>query len=415
MAELPAHSKVGFSSRKRWAACPGSVKLSEGIPTTSSSKYAEEGTAAHALQQHCLLSGEHAISMAGKPFTYEDHGEVKTITLEEDMCVHIQGVLNDIRTMLESDIGAQLRVEDRLHLHQLHPDLFGTGDVIIWLPSKTRLVCRDLKYGAGVAVDIEDEDGDPNQQLEGYALGALLKYPEWRPTEVEIIIDQPRAFHASGEKSRRKTLPISYFVDMAADIVDEVKMTERAAAEYDRMQPIAWKVSFLHHGEHCRWCPAAPVCPVIKEEAQLMARQVFAPGVTYNQDALAKVLDWLPILEAWIKNVREFAYAEAEQGRTPPRYKLVEKEGRSKWRHDIAISLADALDIPLSDLFEPAALKGITEVKKLAPGKNDKERAEFIGQFTTRESSGHALVHESDRRAAVQLDAKSAFKTIEGK
>jgi hypothetical protein len=413
MAELPQHSKVGFSSRKRWAACPGSVKLSEGIPTTSS-KYAEEGTAAHALQQHCLLNKVHATSLVGKEFSYEDHGEQKSIVVLEGMATNIQGVLNDIRNMLNSEIGAELRVEDRLHLHQIHEDLFGTGDVIIWLPSQTRLVCRDLKYGAGVAVDIEDEDGDANPQLEGYALGALLKYPEWHPTEVEIIIDQPRAFHVSGETSRRKVLPVSYFVDMAADIVDEVKATERATEAYGKMQPIAWEVSFLHEGSHCRWCPAAPICPLLKSKAQLVAKKVFAPAVTYDPKDLSKVLDWLPILEAWIKNVREFAYAEAEQGRTPPQYKLVEKEGRSKWRQDIAVALADALDIPLADLFEPAKLKGITDIKKLAPGTNDKERAEFIGQFTTRESSGHALVHESDKRAAVQLDAKSAFKTIEG-
>jgi len=414
MAELPQHSKVGFSSRKRWAACPGSVKLSEGIPTTSS-KYAEEGTAAHALQQYCLLNKVHATSLVGKPFTYEDHEEFKTITVPEDMAVHIQGVLNDIRKMLDSEIGAELRVEERLHLHQLHPDLFGTGDVIIWLPSQNRLVCRDLKYGAGVAVDIEGEDGEANPQLEGYALGALLKYPGWHPTEVEIIIDQPRAFHASGETSRRKVLPVSYFVDMAADIVDEVKMTERASQDHSRMQPIAWEVSYLHEGSHCRWCPAAAICPLLKSKAQMVAKQVFAPNAIYRPEDLAKVLDWLPILEAWIKNVREFAYAEAEQGKLIPGYKIVEKEGRSKWRQDIAVALADALDIPLADLFEPAKLKGIGDIKPLAPGKNDKERAEFISQFTTRESSGHALVHISDKRAAVQLDAKSAFKTIEGK
>jgi hypothetical protein len=408
MAELPVHSKVGFSSRKRWAACPGSVKLSEGIPSTSS-KYAEEGTAAHALQQHCLLKDKHATSMVGQSFEYEDHGEQKTIVIQEEMATNIQGVLNSIRNMLDKDLCSEIRVEERLHLKEIHEDLFGTGDVIVWLPGIKRLVCRDLKYGAGVAVDIEDESGQANAQLEGYALGALLKYPRWHPVEVEIIIDQPRAFHSSGETSRSKILPVSYFVDMAADIVDEVKLTEKASADYGRMQPIAWEVSYLHQGEHCRWCPAAALCPKLKNKAQELAKKVFAPAVAYKPEELSTTLDWLPVLEAWIKHVREFAYAEAEQGRTPPQYKLVEKEGRSKWRSDIALALSEALDIPLADLFEPASMKGITEIKKLAPGKNDKERAEFVSEFTTRESSGHALVHESDKRAAVQLDAKSAF------
>jgi hypothetical protein len=408
MAELPAHSKVGFSSRKRWAACPGSVKLSEGIPTTSS-KYAEEGTAAHAIQQECLLENKRVTDMIGKAVAYEDHGEKKAVVVTEEMAGHLQPVQDDILAMLASDPNSVLRIEDRLHLKQLHEDLFGTGDVIIWLPSTTRLVCRDLKYGAGVAVDIEGEDGEANPQLEGYALGALLKFPEWHPTEVEIIIDQPRAFHASGERSRRKVLPVSYFVDMAADIVDEVKATERATEQHSKMNPYPWQVAFLTAGEHCRWCPAAPICPLLKDKAQEVAKKVFADRQAYDPQELAEVLKWLPILEAWVKNVREFAYSEAEAGKTVPGFKLVAKEGRSKWRSDIAVALADALDIPLADLFEPASLKGITEIKKIAPGKNDKERAEFIGQFTTRESSGHALVEESDKRAAVQLDAKSAF------
>lgn len=348
--------------------------------------------------------------MVGKAVAYDDHGEKKAVVVTQEMADYLQPVQDDIRAMLASDPNSVLKVEDRLHLHQIHNDLFGTGDVIIWLPSQTRLVCRDLKYGAGVAVDIESEDGEANPQLEGYALGALLKFSEWYPTEVEIIIDQPRAFHASGETSRRKVLPVSYFVDMAADIVDEVKATERAAEQYGKMKPYPWQVAFLHAGDHCRWCPAAAICPLLKDKAQETAKKVFADRQAYDPKELSEVLDWLPILEAWIKNVREFAYSEAELGKTVPGYKLVEKEGRSKWRNDIAILLADELGIPLADLFEPAKLKGITEIKQLAPGKNDKERAEFISQFTTRESSGHALVHESDKRAAVKLDAKSAFE-----
>jgi len=405
---LPAHSKVGFSSRKRWAACPGSVKLSENIPSTSS-KYAEEGTAAHALQQFCLLHDKNAVDLVSKDFTYEDHGETKTIKVEAEMAGHIQGVLKIIRRMLNEDPCSEIRVEEKFHLHQIHQDLFGTGDVVIWLPSKNRLVCRDLKYGAGVAVDIEDEHGQANAQLEGYALGALLKYMKWKPTEVEIVIDQPRAFHSSGETSRSKILPVSYFVDMAADIVDEVKLTEEASAQFGRMLPFPWEISYLKQGDHCRWCPAAPLCPKLKNKAQELAKKVFAPEAPYKPHELSETLDWLPILEAWIKNVREFAYAEAEQGRTPPSYKLVEKEGRAKWREGIAFDLADKLGIDTNELLEPAALRGITEIKKMAPGKNDKERAEFIKEFTIRESSGHALVHESDKRAAVKLDAASAF------
>lgn len=414
---MPAHSPVGFSSRKRWSSCPGSIRLSQGIPSKSS-KFADEGTAAHALQEYCLRKEIDAIDMLGCDFPYEDHGEDKSVVVTQEMADSIQGVLYAIHGEMTQDRNAVLLVEERFHLHQLHPDLFGTGDVAIWFPAARKLQVRDLKYGAGVAVEIEDEDGEANVQLEGYALGALLKFPEWKPVEVEIVIDQPRAFHADGA-TRRKTLPVSYFVDMAADLVDEVRRTEEATAAYGKIYKgtevshQAWQDTYLKQGDHCRWCPAAPVCPKLKNKAQELAKQVFAPlagnDLGYDPKALAETLDWLPILEAWIKNVREFSYSEAEKGHDIPDYKLVEKAAKAKWREGVAAELAKKLGLPVADITELAPLKGITEIKKLAPGKNDKERGEFLKEFTVKESSGHTLVHSSDKRDAVKVDAKSAF------
>ena len=48
-----AHAKLSPSSAYRWIACPGSIRLSAGIPDTSS-VFAEEGTAAHELCELCL-------------------------------------------------------------------------------------------------------------------------------------------------------------------------------------------------------------------------------------------------------------------------------------------------------------------------------------------------------------------------
>ena len=69
----PAHSKIGASSMKRWQACPGSVKLSEGIESRSS-VFAEEGTKAHELAEKWLNEGEHAV--AGYPVDMVEHVSV---------------------------------------------------------------------------------------------------------------------------------------------------------------------------------------------------------------------------------------------------------------------------------------------------------------------------------------------------
>ncbi|VWC95593.1 hypothetical protein BLA39750_02199 [Burkholderia lata] len=389
---MTTHSKVGFSARKRWKNCAGSVRLSEGIASRSSS-FAEEGTAAHALQEHCLRTADEPRAWIGRPFDYDDHGVKKTIVVPKDMAEHIQGVVDRIRGELAADPDAVLLVEEKFHLSSIHPDLFGTGDVAIWFPKRRRLQCRDLKYGAGIAVEVE-EGGIANEQIEGYGLGALLKHPEWNPVDVELVVDQPRAFHEDGP-TRSVVLPLVHFVDLAADLLDEVRATEDPNAP-------------LNDGEWCRFCPAAGICPKLASRAQEAAKIVFAPGLPYDAGQLAETLEWLPILEAWIKNVREFAYAEAEKGHVVPRHKLVEKRATRKWRDEQAAAESLTRVVPAdeaSTLWEPQCLKSPAAIEKLLP----KDQRSVLDELCIKESSGHTLVHESDKRDAVKIDAKSAF------
>jgi hypothetical protein len=51
-----SHAVLGPSGWHTWGNCPGSVPLSDGI-VKSASSYAKEGTAAHAVLEHCLTSG----------------------------------------------------------------------------------------------------------------------------------------------------------------------------------------------------------------------------------------------------------------------------------------------------------------------------------------------------------------------
>jgi len=67
------------------------------------------------------------------------------------------------------------------------------------------------------------------------------------------------------------------------------------------------------------------------------------------------------------------------------------------------------LNVGLVSLFKPEEMLPVGEIQKLAPGKNDKERAALLEPFVVKESSGHALVHASDKREAIRVDAKAAF------
>lgn len=386
----------------RWSKCPGSVRLSRDIESRSSA-FAEEGTLAHAVGE-ALLDGEQIL--AGDRFSYTDHGVEKNTTVTQEMLDHVDVYVGAVLDRWKGGT-ADLLVEQRFHLSDLHADLFGTSDAVVWQPEIRRLSVLDLKYGAGVAVEVTD-----NPQLLYYGLGALLANPQWKPVEVEVVIAQPRCPHSDGPV-RAQIIPVVDLIDFAGDLVDAVTRTEDANAAYEAWNANSmelWATTWLKPGDHCRWCPAAATCPMLKSKAQETAKQVFAPGVPFDQKNLAETLEWLPVLEAWIKNTREFAYAEAEKGHDIPRHKLVEKRATAKWRDGVAADLAAKLCIDLSALFDEAPMKGVTDIKKWVPGKNDKERNEFLKPFVVRESSGHTLVHESDKRDAVKIDAKSAFE-----
>lgn len=383
---LPAHSKIGASSMKRWAACPGSVKLSEGIESRSS-VFAEEGTKAHELAEKWLNEGEHA--MAGYPV---------------DMVEHVSVYIDAVMERWDAGSVNTVLVEQRFHLHELHSDLFGTSDAIVWQPAIERLSVIDLKYGAGVPVEVED-----NPQLQYYALGALLANKQWKPREVEVVIVQPRCPHPDGPV-RTQVLQVVDLLDFAADLVEAVKRTEEASAAYDLEDTPSYKAYwfelYLTLGDHCRFCPAAAICPKQRSNAQELAKIAFTPGVSYDAQQLADTLEWLPILEAWIKNTREFAYAEAEKGHDIPRHKLVEKRATRKWRDPIeAWKHLKAAGVDYSEALEEPALKSPAAIEKLLP----KDKRTILDELTVKESSGHTLVHESDKREAIKVDAKSAF------
>ncbi|QMP18219.1 PD-(D/E)XK nuclease superfamily protein [Ralstonia phage RpY1] len=298
----------------------------------------------------------------------------------------------------------ELLVEQRFHLHELHSDLFGTSDAIVWQPHLERLSVIDLKYGAGVPVEVED-----NPQLQYYALGALLANKQWKPREVEVVIVQPRCPHPDGPV-RTQVLQVVDLLDFAADLVEAVKRTEEASAAYlcadSGPLEAQWQRMYLEPGDHCRFCPAAAICPAQKNKAQQLAKQAFAPGLPYDAKQLAETLEWLPVLEAWIKNTREFAYAEAEKGHDIPRHKLVEKRATRKWREENAaiLWLRENYD-PDDDGFTERKLMSPAAIEKLLP----KEKRAALDDLCIKESSGHTLVHESDKREAIKVDAKSAF------
>lgn len=363
---------------ERWSACPGSVRLSRGIENRTTS-YAAEGTVAHGLAQLALDPGIPPETYLGK--TRSADGFDFEVTQE---MVDAVNVFTETDPLEDGDTGY---VEHKFDLSHVYDGLYGTADRVVWKPKTALLIVRDFKYGAGVPVDVKD-----NPQLRYYALGALidLGLPAKR---VRMEVVQPRCPHPDGP-IRAEEIDAIELMDFATDLIDYAKATE------DENAP-------LHPGEHCRWCVAAGICPALKARANAFAAQAFGSDAAYDPDDLAAALAEIPILEARIKGVREFAYAEASAGKTIPGWKLVAKRANRKWRDEaVAITALTKLGLGEPEIYGVPKLVSPATIEKTLGKKNSK----VLEELTVKESSGNTLAVESDPRpAVVRQSAEDAF------
>ena len=370
----PTHSPIGASSMYRWAECPGSVALSEGI-VSESSAYAEEGTEAHELGATWLK------------------GNGKTPECDDDeMLDNVRIYVDHVFSLL--DAKCKLYVEHGFDLSEVYPGAYGTNDAAVYNPKTKTLHVIDLKYGAGIYVSAKN-----NPQLRYYALGALLELQK-EGHEIQTVvmtIVQPRCTTIEGA-ARSETIDAIDLMEFAADLVMYAKRTAEPNAP-------------LKAGDHCRFCPAIIKCPEVQNVKQLVAKSEFAKTTpaegSVPPDALAKALKAIPILEALVKRIDAYAYQEARAGRSVPGYKLVEKRANRKWINETEVSLfLGGLKVGDDDIFEPKKVRTPAQMEKKLPSHYS-----MLEKFVTKESSGLVLVPIEDKRPAFKPDAKKEFAT----
>lgn len=379
-ATAALHSRIGASSMHRWAECPGSVKLSETVPKHTSA-FAEEGTEAHELAEKFLHSFKRSTVFA---YAHYDDEMVENVKVYVDYVIEKFSV----------EKGSKLIVEHKFDLSSLHPGLFGTADAVIYHPKLKLLRVIDLKYGAGVPVEVKN-----NPQLLYYGLGAMIS-TEYPVDTIELTIVQPRLNHVDGPIRSQKLTTLE-LMDFSADLIEFAKKTEDPNAP-------------LRDGRHCKFCPAKAVCPQLSKTALEKAKEEFRDLLPYSPEKLAETLDALDRVEAWAKGVRAFAYAEAEHGRCPPGYKLVKKRATRKWKsEDEAVKYLEwQAGLKEDQLFEPRQIKSVAQIEKQM-GKERKTESAYL-DLISQESSGNKLVHESEPGEPVKkLTALEQFIDVE--
>ena len=355
---------VGGSTAKRVMHCPGSVKRVQKMPPQVTSKYAAEGTLLHNVIAE-VLESEHAPGyFVGREYA----GQVLTEELLDEKLFPALAALEDI----DPTVDMRFAVETRVGFGDFLPGVFGSTDLLGRLGD--RAIVLDWKFGSGVAVTAEE-----NEQLMFYA-AAAMRTPSvaWvfeGAKEIECIIVQPpyiRRWVTSFDRIRQFERELAY----------AVKLAERDDAP-------------LKVGDHCRWCTAKPICPLMNGAAQ-RALQVQVMALPVAQ--ISEALHTAEMLEQWITDVRALALQTLREGATLPGFKLVAKQSRRQWVDESVAKAALLTHLPESDVMETSLVSPAQAEKKLK-----KLKLPLPEGLTVSVSSGDTLASEDDSRPPVLL------------
>jgi hypothetical protein len=216
---LEHHPRYSPSSMERIAACPGSVRMSEGMPPLPAGDDAREGTRLHRAISHNERAGL-------------DYEQMELV----DRC-------NALVMELRGENGRVYR-EERLSVigSNFEEITFGTVDVLIVKEDKAVII--DWKFGRN-----EVEEAANNIQLGCYAVGAAQK---WGVSSVECHVFQPRIGHRSNYT----------FTDLSAVRESIEELIEIAEGSEWRLNPSE---------KTCQYCRAKIDCPASRKCLNLPA------------------------------------------------------------------------------------------------------------------------------------------------
>lgn len=384
------HSILGASSAARWMNCPGSVRLSRDIERTTS-VYAEEGTAAHALAEWCLRRGEDAEKYRGNFLAAGKDGYIVQLgaagegfEITEEMVDAVREYLDTIRADMIDNPHSKLEIEKQFKLDEFYPGMWGTNDAMLVEPYG-KLIIYDFKYGRGHVVNVEE-----NPQLQYYALGGYLGSD---CEEVELVIVQPRGRHKDGTV-RRWNIGIDNLLEWAkGELIPAAEATEPRDAP-------------CIVGPWCAdtFCPVQGACAAVlgfaKDVVQSDLSTVELPNPdTLSQNDLIRVLDSTGLLRSWLTGVEGYAQALLEKGESIPGYKLVRKRAYRRWADEqktidyLTAKAGKKLMIYEQKLRSPAQMEKAIKTLKLPV---------IIEDLIETPEGGLTIAPESDKRPAVE-------------
>lgn len=415
----------------------------------ASSKYADEGTCAHAVAAMCLTEGTDAAAYIGRLIEMEDYehaglspsgakkwiacpgsfaleAEAEQFTerfysmeFTEAMAEYVQVYVDAVRARVEEyklagAVEVTLRVEQKLPIDHItdEPGATGTGDAVIiavWADGTALIDVGDLKTGMGVIVEAEG-----NEQLQIYTLGALRELDLlYEITRARISIYQPRVKEAPSDWETS---------------VEDVRAFGEKARDRAKMAHIAKEFlpnwingpgyEYLTPGDQCKdsFCKARATCPKL---AQVVANAVGADfddleedkdKIGYStesrhetsDDHLAHCMGLVDLIEDWCRAVRAEVERRLLAGTPVPGYKLVQgKRGARAWSDKDGVeALFKSMRLKQEEMYS-FSLISPTAAEKLL--KDSPKRWNRVTPLITQSEGKPSVAPESDKRPALAI------------
>lgn len=400
------HALLGASSAHRWLNCPGSARLTENMPDTTS-EYAEAGRLAHeiaelkARQYFIDTLPKRTFNAKLKKLKESEHYNKSMDSATDEYLEHLKARAMSYPT------APTVALEVQVDFSDIVPEGFGTADCI--MIGSGRLDVVDYKNGSGVVVEAEN-----NPQMMLYAWGAIRYF---KP----IFGDSIHAIHMS-------------IVQPNAGGVREWETTVAELTEWARcwVKPVAQHaydgVQDFCAGDWCQFCKAKATCterakamfdvePLVGSQPHGSDESVtlYAGGKevarTLSDEEIGNILTRAKDVAAWLKDLEAYALSATLEGRPIAGWKAVEGRGSREWNggSDAAFEQLQSRGVAEAMLYERKPVS----VAALEKSLGKKAFAEVAEGLWAKTPGKPTLVPASDKRPPYN-PAAAAFGEASG-
>ena len=383
-----AHAKLSASGASRWASCPGSVQMEEGIPDRESI-YAQEGTLAHEMSELKLKHyldpkgfGKRKLNAAIKKLKENELYQAEMDSYTDTYVDFIK------EKALSFPSNPYIEIEKRVDFSRWVDGGFGTCDCVLIHGSTLSII--DLKYGKGVPVSAEQ-----NEQLILYALGAYDAFNLiYNLDKIELNIVQPRINNFSTWEISLTELLLwgDYFKVQA----------EKALGGNGELVPSA---------KACKFCKARDICTARAENNLSLESEIKLKPNEIPKDKLYEYISRGEDIAKWVADLKAYALDMCLKGEDVKGLKAVAGRTSRSWTNqDEAINKLIEGGIDEAIIYDKVPLT----LAKLEKALGKQQFTTLVGDMVVTSEGKPTLVFENDKRPAITntVNATSIFKPL---